>query len=64
MTDALDDAELMSLAAADAGVPAEILGQLLELEDSFQSFSVFGAKAEFSRQVTKILDEGSNKVSM
>lgn len=63
MTDAQDDDELMSLAAAGVGVPVEVLTSLLALEDSFQNFSVFGAKAEFSRQVTAILDDGSNKAS-
>jgi hypothetical protein len=63
MTDALDDVELMSLAAADVGVPVEILTSLLALEDSFQNFSVFGAKADFSRQIAAILDDGANKAS-
>lgn len=63
MTNGQDDAELIRTAAARVGVPPEVLTLLLALEDSFQNFSVFGAKAEFTRQITAILDDASNKAS-
>ena len=61
MTIGQDDLELIKLAAERFEVPAEVLIALLDLEDSFQNFSVFGAKAEFTRRVSTILDEGSSK---
>lgn len=63
MTDGQNDIELINLAAERFAVPTEVLSALLALEDSFQNFSVFGVKAEFSRQVTAILDDGSNKAT-
>lgn len=61
MTIGQDDLELIQLAAERFGVPVEVLIALLDLEDSFQNFSVFGAKAEFTRRVNTILDDGSSK---
>jgi hypothetical protein len=61
MTIGHDDLELIQLSAERFGVPVEVLIALLDLEDSFQNFSVFGAKAEFNRRVNTILDDGSSK---
>jgi hypothetical protein len=61
MTISQDDQELLNLAAERFGVPVDVLTALLELEDSFPNFSVFGAKAEFTRRVNAILDLGSSK---
>jgi hypothetical protein len=61
MTVGQDDQELVNLAAERFGVPADVINALLDLEDSFQNFSVFGAKAEFARRVNTILDVGSSK---
>lgn len=63
MTDGRDEHELISRAAAQYGVPTEVLTALLALEGAFENFSVFGKKAEFARQVARILDEGSGGAS-
>lgn len=61
MTTSQEDVELIERAATRYGVPAEALSALLALEETFQNFSVFGAKADFSRQITKLLDDASSK---
>lgn len=63
MTESHDDAELIHFSADRFGVPADVLTALLALEDSFQNFSAFGAKAEFSRRIATILDNGSSKAT-
>lgn len=63
MTTSQDDIEIIERAAQRFGVPAEILLALLALEDSFQNFSVFGAKADFSRRITALLDDASSKAA-
>ena len=63
MTNSHDDVEIIERAAQRFGVPVEILSALLALEDSFQNFSVFGAKADFSRRITTLLDDASSKAA-
>jgi hypothetical protein len=57
MTDDQFEIELINQSAARHNVPADALEKLLALEASFENFSVFGSKADFTRQVARILDE-------
>jgi hypothetical protein len=59
MTDGQGEGELINGSAERFGVPVDVLTALLALEEEFENFHLFGAKAEFSRQVAKILDEAS-----
>ena len=59
MTDGQTEVELINSSAVRFGIKVDVLTALLALEDEFENFHVFGAKAEFSRQVAKILDEAS-----
>ncbi|MRX08132.1 hypothetical protein GJ697_09835 [Pseudoduganella sp. FT25W] len=63
MTERHDDVELIETAARRFGVPTEVLSALLALEESFQNFTVFGTKAEFTRRVYTILDDASSASS-
>jgi membrane-bound lytic murein transglycosylase B len=56
--------ELLKLAAERQGVPLDVLMALLDLETEFGNLTVPGAKAEFSRQVARILDEGSGRAAV
>lgn len=61
MTDEQDKKELIDNSATRYAVPPGVLTSLLSLERDFENFSSIGAKAEFSRQVARILDEASAK---
>ena len=54
-------AHLIAKAAEKNGVAVTLLEKLLALESTFTSFTVYGAKADFSRRVAKILDEAAGQ---
>jgi hypothetical protein len=53
--------DLIAKAAERNGVAPALLEKLLALEATFASFTVYGAKADFSRQVAHILDEAAGQ---
>ncbi|APZ97612.1 hypothetical protein BWQ93_03260 [Sphingopyxis sp. QXT-31] len=57
--DAVD--ELLQRAAARHGLPLAILQDLLALEGDFPDFTVHGAKSEFTRRVTALLDAAAGE---
>lgn len=54
--------DLVAKAALRNGVQPDVLEALLALESTFANFSVFGSKAEFSRQVARIVDKAAGQV--
>lgn len=53
------DAELIARAAAERGVPPELLRQLLDLEREIPEVSAWGARTTLARRVGEILDAAS-----
>jgi len=51
--------DLIAKAAERNGVAPALLEKLLALEATFASFTVYGAKADFSRRVASILDDAA-----
>lgn len=50
------EAELISLAAAERGVPADLLMKLLAVEREIPEVNAWGARAQLVRRVAEILD--------
>lgn len=61
MIEADNPVELIAKAARQNGVAPELLEKLLALESTFTSFTVYGAKADFARQVARILEEAAGQ---
>ncbi|WP_143136682.1 hypothetical protein [Burkholderia ubonensis] len=54
---------LVAQSAEANGVEPDVLLALLELDQTFSSFAVYGSRAEFSRQVAHILDAAAGQPS-
>lgn len=53
--------ELITKAAEQYGVAPALLEQLLALERNFTNFTLYGARADFARQVARILEEAAGQ---
>lgn len=51
--------EIVTRAAAAAGVPADVLLELLGLESEFRDFSIQGVKTAFAGRVADILERAA-----
>lgn len=63
MTGENKDSKLIAEAAAEFLVDPEVLAELLGLAEKFTTFATYGAKAEFSRHVSQILDQAALRQS-
>lgn len=55
------DRELIAEAAAKYDVSFQLLEELLSVAEGFTGFGVYGAKADFSRQIAQILDRAAEQ---
>lgn len=55
------DRELIAEAAAEYDVPFELLEELLGVAENFTDFAAYGAKADFSRRISQILDRAAQE---
>ncbi|KWK21996.1 hypothetical protein WT77_18915 [Burkholderia stagnalis] len=54
---------LIAQSAKANGVEPDVLLALLELDQTFSSFAVYGSRAEFARRVAHILDAAADQSS-
>jgi membrane-bound lytic murein transglycosylase B len=59
----MDDG-LLEIAAAEHGVPLEVLVALLALETEFGNLTAPGAKGDFAREIAEILDAGAERTAL
>lgn len=63
MTNEERDLELLRQAASLHGVEPDLLLRLLSLAEESSAVSTYGSKADFSRQVTAVLDAAAESWS-
>lgn len=61
MNEEIDLSALIAKSATHNGVQPDVLEALLALESTFANFSGSGSKAEFSRQIARIVDQAAGQ---
>lgn len=63
MSDEADADDLIARCAQQNDVSPEVVRKLIALEAAFPDFTVWGSKAEFSRQVARLLDAATTEAN-